>query len=313
MSLTLRERVVRLGRFCRVAARYGDMKTKNIAWMGAGLLLAGVAGVVWGRKRRLQAAVPAGSGPQPVEPSVEHAALQAILEASVAYNDSLYERVQALETVEDAEARPQAVAALVKQNQRERMEIDALREKLQQELAGQGRTFSDVDGFAELISEYRCKTLRQQKRHLVVYERVRQMKNMPPSPELHAYLKLGFKEEELRHADTVRRVQQLADEQRGVLLRAGRLLAGISNAGAAAAAPAELSRLGDRYHEMVEDIKLYREDDAETVAEVLPSLKTMYEGLLPSLRAQVQRLSEAGYYDDALLREVLERLLPLAK
>ena len=86
------------------------MKAKGVAGLVAGLLLAGAAGAVLGHRRRKQSmAVPAkpetAAGRQE---TLEHAALREILERSVAYNDALNQRVSALETMPDAEARKAA-------------------------------------------------------------------------------------------------------------------------------------------------------------------------------------------------------------
>jgi cell division protein FtsB len=285
------------------------MKMKKIAWMGAGLLLAGVA---W-RMRRKVAALPSQAAPREREETPEHAALREILERSIAYNDSLYERVCALEKVEDETSRPAAVAELTRRNQEMRAEIDAMRAELQASLAEQGRHFADVDGFEELISESRAVTLRQQKRHLVVYGRVSRMRNVPETPELHAFLKLGFSDEALRHADTAACLQKLADEQRGLMLRAGRLLTGISGAEGAAAAFEELSSMAARYSEIVREIQLYRDDDAMGALDVLPGIKSMYEGLVPPLREQVKRLQGESCFGHEELRALLEHLLPVEK
>ena len=105
------------------------MKMKKLAWMGAGLLLAGVA---W-RMRRKGASLPNQTVPRASKETPEHAALRVILEKSIAYNDSLYERVSALEGVEDESMRPAAVAELTSRNQEMRADIDALRARLQEE------------------------------------------------------------------------------------------------------------------------------------------------------------------------------------
>lgn len=286
-----------------------DMKMKKLAWMGAGLLLAGVA---W-RMRRKGASLPSQAAPRASKETPEHAALRVILEKSIAYNDSLYERVCALEGVEDESMRPAAVAELTRRNQEMRAEIDAMRAELQASLEEQGRHFADVDGFEDLISESRAVTLRQQKRHLVVYGRVSRMRNMPETPELHAFLKLGFSDESLRHADTAARLQKLADEQRGLMLRAGRLLTGITGAEAADAAVEEISSIAERYTEIVKEIQLYRDDDALGALDVLPGIRSMYEGLVPPLREQVKRLQGESCYGNEELRALLERLLPVEK
>ena len=286
-----------------------DMKMKKLAWMGVGLLLAGVA---W-RMRRKGASLPNQTVPRASKETPEHAALRVILEKSIAYNDSLYDRVSALEGVEDESMRPAAVAELTSRNQEMRAEIDALRARLQEELAGKGLQFADVDGFEDLISESRAVTLKQQQRHLEVYRRVSVMKNVPETPELHAFLKLGFSDEALRHADTAARLQKLADEQRGLMLRAGRLLTGITSSDSAVYACEELASMEEKYTDIVKEIKRYRDDDAEGAQDVLPGIKTMYDGLLPPLREQVKRLQGESCYGNEELRALLERLLPVEK
>ena len=151
-------------RFCSWAACVRIMKIKSLAWMGAGLLLAGVAGAVAVKRRREGDSMPA----EPKE-TAEHAALREILERSAAYNEALYERVCALENVSAPADRPAAVEELTRLNQRERAAIDALRAALQSRLVEQGCTFADVDGFVPLISHYRAITLVQQKRHLYMH------------------------------------------------------------------------------------------------------------------------------------------------
>lgn len=283
------------------------MKIRNIAWMGAGLLLAGVAGAAVVCRRKDERELPE----EPAESS-EQAGLREIMKESAAYNDSLYERMLALESIDDPEARPAAVAELTFENQEARRRIDALRAQLQERLAEQGRTFNDVDGFAELISEYRGITLKQQKRHLAVYRRVIEMKNVPASPELHAFLKLGFKEEDKLHADTDRQLMRAAAEQRELMLRAGRVLSKVDSAASAAAAIAELEDLGNKYLEYTDCIRLYREDDPRGAEPALTELRNLYAALLPMLREQAACLRAASYYDCAGLREVVERMLPAA-
>lgn len=284
------------------------MKIKSLAWMGAGLLLAGVAGVagaaVMSRRRA------GGEMPDEHAESEEHAALREILERSVGYNEALYERVKALEGVAAAVDRPAAVALLAEQNRQERAAIDALRSVLQKRLAEQGCTFADVDGFVPLISQYRIRTLEQQKRHLEVYHRVRKLENMPATPELHAYLKLGFSNEEQKQADTAEQLRLATEEQRDIMLRVGRILGGITTADSAAAAPEELGALGKRYVEISQRIALYREDDAMGAEASIAALKAMYRALTPPLKEQVVRLREMDFFGQPALREVLARLLP---
>ena len=273
--------------------------------MGAGLLLAGVAGAAVVHRRR-----GGGAMPSPPRESEEHAALEEILERSVAYNEALYQRVRNLETVDAASARPAAVAELTERNREERAAIDALRAVLQNRLAEQGSTFADVEGFVPLISKYRGITLSQQKRHLEVYRRVRKMENMPSSPELHAYLKLGYSNEEQKQADTDEQLRLAAEEQRTIMLRVGRMLDAVSDASSAGEAPVELKELGTRYKEISERILLYKEDDPLGAVDAINALKSMYGALTPALREQVARLREHDFYGNAELREVLNSLLP---
>ncbi len=284
------------------------MNIRNIAWMGAGLLLAGVAGVAGAavvRRRKEGRELPS-------EPKVspEHLALREIMQKSAEYNDAVYQRVQKLSEMDDVSARPAVVAELTHQNQADRESINKLREALQKKLEAQGRTFMDVDGFVELISEYRRVTLDQQERHLTLFERVRKMDNVPPTPELHAYLKLGFKEDDQRWADTDRQLMNAANEQRELMLRAGRVLDSITDAGSAASAPEELNKLGNRYMELSSRIRLYREDDPKGAGHAVGELRTMYAGLLPMLKKHVERLRACDFYGSYPLREVLERMLP---
>ena len=292
-------------RFCSRAASVCDMKIKNLAWMGAGLLLAGVAGAVAVKRRREGGSMPA----EPKE-TAEHAALREILERSAAYNDALYDRVCALENVSAPADRPASVEELTRQNQQERAAIDALRAALQAKLVEQGCTFADVDGFVPLISQYRAITLVQQKRHLEVFHRVRKMENVPSTPELHAYLKLGFREESQKQADTAAQIQKITEEQRDIMLRVGRILGNISSVESVENTPDELELLGKRYTESAERIALYREDDSAGAEEALEALRAMYKGLVPPLREQAIRLREADFYGNAALRDVLKLLLP---
>lgn len=281
------------------------MKIKNLAWMGAGLLLAGVAGAVAVKRRREGGSMPA----EPKE-TEEHAALSEILERSAAYNEALYERVCALEKVSSPDMLPAAVEEITRLNQQERAAIDALRAALQARLVEQGCTFADVDGFVPLISHYRGVTLVQQKRHLEVFRRVRKMENMPSTPELHAYLKLGFREAEQKQADTAEQIQKFTMEQRDIMLRVGRILGNVTSAEPAATAPDELGALGKRYAEISEKITLYREDDAKGAEAPLAALKSMYRALTPPLKEHAERLRGVDFYGNAALRDVLKLLLP---
>lgn len=273
--------------------------------MSAGLLLAGVAGAAVAHRRKVGRELP--GEPRETE---EHAALRAILQASAAYNDALYERVRNLEKIEAPSARMAAVAEITLQNQAERESINALRGELQQKLGEQGRTFMDVDGFVELLSEFRAVTLEQQKRHLEVFQRVRKLDGVPDSPELHAYLKLGFKDDAQRWADTDVQLMNAANEQRELMLRAGRVLDSITDARSAASAPEELNNLGNRYMELSSRIRLYREDDPKGAEHAVGELRTMYAGLLPMLKNRAERLRLCDFYGSQPLREVLERMLP---
>lgn len=281
------------------------MKFRSIAWMGAGLLLAGVAGAAVVHRRKVGRELP--REPRETE---EHAALREILQASAAYNDALYDRVRNLESIEVPSARKAAVAEITVKNQAEREAINALRSELEQKLGAQGRTFMDVDGFEELLSEFRGVTLAQQKRHLEVFQRVRKLEGVPDSPELHAYIKLGFKDDEQRRADTDMQLMKAANEQRELMLRAGRVLDAITDADSAASAPKELNELGNRYVELSSLIRLYREDDPKGAEHAVGELRTMYAGLLPMLKSHSKRLRESDFYGGEDLREVLERMLP---
>lgn len=242
--------------------------------------------------------------------SEEHAALREILKFSAGYNDALFENLKHLSEIEAPAARPAALQNLTIQNQNRRREIDTMRASLQDKLGKQGKTFAEVDGFAELLSEYRLITLQQQKRHLELFQRVRKMENVPDSPELHAYLKLGFKEDEQRQADTDMRLMEAADKQRELMLRAGRLLGSISTPESAATAAAELNELGRRYMEWTDIIRLYRDDDPRGAEQAVITLRNMYAGLLPTLKDQAQRLRESDFFAESALRDVVERMLP---
>lgn len=282
------------------------MKIRSLAWMGAGLLLAGVAGVAVASRRKTEREIPG----EPKE-TPEHQSLREIMKMSAAYNDALYERVKKLEEIKEASARPAAVAELTLQNQEGRELINQHRAELLSKLEAQGRTFADVEGFVDLISEYRAITLEQQERHLELFHRVRQLPNMPASPELHAYIKLGFKEDEQRLADTDMQLMKAADEQRELMLRAGRVLGGITSETAAASVPDELNELGNRYLSLSRRIRLFRNDDPKGAEHAVQELRTMYSALLPMLQTQAKRLAEQRYYGSTLLKDVVERMLPM--
>lgn len=273
--------------------------------MSAGLLLAGVAGAAVVSRRKGSRELPA----EPVE-TPDYAELRAVLQRSADYNNALYERLGRLEKIEDPAGRLAAVAEITTQNQADRQEINELREKLQARLGEQGRTFADVEGFADLLSEFRAQTLLQQKRHLELYHRVRKLENVPNSPELHAYLRLGFKEEEQRHADTDMQLMKAANEQRELMLRSGRVMDSIVDAATAETASAELVELGASYRKLTETIRLYREDDPKGAEHALVELRTMYNGLLPMLKSHAARLRENQFFGNAELRAVVERMLP---
>lgn len=281
------------------------MKFRSIAWMSAGLLLAGVAGAAVVSRRKGSRELPA----EPVE-TPDYAELRAVLQRSADYNNALYERLGRLEKIEDPAGRLAAVAEITTQNQADRQEINELREKLQARLGEQGRTFADVEGFADLLSEFRAQTLLQQKRHLELYHRVRKLENVPNSPELHAYLRLGFKEEEQRHADTDMQLMKAANEQRELMLRSGRVMDSIVDSATAESASAELVELGASYRKLTETIRLYREDDPKGAEHAVAELRTMYNGLLPMLKSHAARLRENQFFGNAELRAVVERMLP---
>lgn len=273
--------------------------------MSAGLLLAGVAGAAVVSRRKGSRELPS----EPVE-TPDYAELRAVLQRSADYNNALYERLGRLEKIEDPAGRLAAVAEITTQNQADRQEINELREKLQARLGEQGRTFADVEGFADLLSEFRARTLLQQKRHLELYHRVRKLENVPNSPELHAYLRLGFKEEEQRHADTDLQLMKAANEQRELMLRSGRVMDSIVDAATAESASAELVELGASYRKLTETIRLYREDDPKGAEHAVVELRTMYNGLLPMLKSHAARLRENQFFGNAELRAVVERMLP---
>ena len=284
---------------------YSDMKLRSIAWMGAGLFLAGVAGAAVVCRRKGERELPPEPGETP-----EHAELREIMQVSAAYNDELFARIERLAASETPEERPGLVTELIENNQARRQQINTMREALQNRLSAQGRTFADVDGFTELISQYRGITLEQQKRHLKLYERVRRMQNVPSTPELHAFLRLGFQEEAQRLADTERQLMRFASEQRELMLRAGRVMSQVTSAESAASASAELNSLGESYMEIASRIRLYRNDDPAGAESGVAELRSLYAALLPMLQTQAARLRDSFYYDVDALEEVVERMLP---
>ncbi len=287
------------------------MKGRSVAGLVAGLLLAGAAGAVLGRRRRQSVAVPAKPA-EKTEPreTAEHAALREILERSVAYNEALLARVCKLEEITDAGALPAALEVLSAANQEERREIDALRAALQAHLESCEMRFCDIEGFVELLSRFRGVTLEQQEKHLEVYRRLRKMSGMPDSSELHAYLKLGFNDEAQKHADTDDQLRRATAEQREIMLRVGRLLAEVSDAESAEPVPETLLKISTRYQQLTERMRLYREDDPAGAAEALAALKSMYAALTPPLKERASQLRHAGCYGNKQLYEILERLLP---
>lgn len=288
-----------------------DMKGKSIAGIVAGVLLAGAAGAVLGYRRRRSVAMPTKPEQKPErEESPEYLALREILERSVAYNEALYERVQALEWQGDAAARPAMQEQLTRANQQERQEIEALRVALQARLADLGYGFSGIEGFAELISEFRYKTLLHQERHLELYQRVRRLPLVADTPELHAYLKLGYSDAEQKKHDTDAQIRRATEEQRDIMLRVGRLLAGVKDAESALAVQEELLLGNKRYQELSERMRLYRGDDPEGAEAAVKALQAMYEALTPPLRAQASSLRERNCYGDTRLNDMLLRLLP---
>lgn len=284
-----------------------DMKIRNLAWMGAGLLLAGVAGAAVVCRRKGERELPAEPGE-----TEEHAALRKIMEESAAYNDSLYERMCELENTDEPSARPAAVADLTFSNQEARRNIDALRSQLQEQLAAQGRTFMDVDGFADLISQYRGITLKQQKRHMELFQRIKTMKNVPASPELHAFLKIGFKDAGQLQVDTEQQLMKVAASQRDIMLRAGRVLSMVDSESSASAACRELQDLAARYLEYTDTIRLYREDDPEGAENGVAELRSLYSALLPMLNEQATRLRNLAFFNSEGLRDIVNRMLPAA-
>ena len=241
---------------------------------------------------------------------MEHAELRKIMEESAAYNEALYQQLLRLESELAPANRPAIVAELSEQNKTMRQRIDQMRDALQSSLTTQRRTFVDIDGFAELISEYRGITLEQQRHHLELYQRVRKLENVSASPELHAFLRIGFKEEEQRHADTERQLMKAASEQRELMLRAGRVLSSVMDADSAAEAPEELNNLGDAYMAISDRIRLYKDDDPAGAAAGVAELRSLYAALLPMLQTQASRLRAAGFYGIEPLKEVVERMLP---
>lgn len=294
------------------AAAEFTMKGRSVAGIVAGLLLAGAAGAVWGQRRKRHVALP--SRPDETLPvkdeSVEHAALRDILEKSVAYNEALYKRVQALELLGTSAERVEALARLTTQNQDARKDIDALRVALQAHLDEKNLRFCDVDGFTGLVSHFRFITLEQQERHLELYHRVRLLPGVSDTPELHSYLKLGFSDETQKHADSAEQIRQATAEQRELMLRVGRLLAGVKDAGTAEPVPAELLSISARYQSLTQRMHLYRDDDPEGVAEALVELKKMYAALTPPLKEQSAQLRGVGCYGNEQLHDILTRLLP---
>lgn len=287
------------------------MKGKSVAGLVAGLLLAGAASVVLGKRRKQGVAVPvkAAEKTQPEE-TVEHAALREVLERSVAYNDALLERLKKLEEISDAGARPAAVEVIEATNREQRGEIDDLRAALQAHLEERNMRFCDIDGFVELISKFRCITLGQQELHLEVYRRVKELAKVPESQELVAYLKLGFNDEELKHADTDGQIRKATAEQREMMLRVGRILAEVKDAESTEAVSEELVRISAQYQLLTERMRLYREDDPAGSREALEALRSMYGALTPALRERASLLRHEGCYGNKQLFEVLERLLP---
>ncbi len=284
------------------------MKGKSIAWLGAGVLLAGLAGLVVGRRRKVAHA--RRPEPKTTVESSEHAALRRILDLSVAYNDALYERVKSLEEVKEPAELVAAVSTLARRNEQERAVIDSLRLELMRELAEQGREFSDIEGFASLLSRYRCMSLEQAHRHLQVYERVRRMSGIPDSPELHAYMKLGFREPEQKQVDTASQLRKATETQREMMLRVGRLLAATDDQESARTLYVELLAVSRRYQELTSRIRLYRDDDPAGASAPLAELKQMYAALTPPLKQQAARLRTAECYGHAPLLEILNLLLP---
>lgn len=288
------------------------MKGRSVAGIVAGLLLAGAAGAVWGQHRKRRVAVPArpeDAAPQPDE-SAEYMALREILERSVEYNDALFLRVQALEKLETAGERTAAVAQLTEANKDARRGIDALRVELQAHLSEKNMRFCDIDGFVGLLSHFRRVTLEQQEKHLEVYHRVKKLSGVPDSAELHAYLKLGFSDAVQKQADSTEQMRLATEEQREIMLRVGRMLAGIKDAATAAPAPEELLRVSARYQELTRVMHLYRDDDPEGVVEALAALKSMYAALTPPLKAQAAQLRSVECYGNTQLLDILNRLLP---
>lgn len=276
--------------------------------MGAGLFLAGVAGAAVVYRRKGERDLP----PEPVE-APEHAEFRRILEQSAAYNDTLFEMMQHLADCSSLAEYSGLVAEMTSRNHAGLEKINAMREVLRTRLEAQGRTFADVEGYTELISEYRSITLEQQRRHLEVYQRVQRMQGMPASSELLAYIKLGFKDDEQRYADTERQLMKAAEAQRELMLRAGRVMSGVTGTESAAAAPEELNALGASYMEQSARIRLYRDDDPAGATSAVAELRSLYAALLPMLQQHARRLREADFYGNEPLREVVERMLPEEK
>lgn len=281
--------------------------------MLAGLLLAGAAGAVWGYRRKRRMTVPAAAAAtesKPKEETAEHAALREILERSAAYNDALFARLEQLSRIQEKGALPAAVEVLAHANEEERQGINVLRQALQATLDSRQMRFPDIDGFHELISQYRAIALEQEERHLELYHQARKMPGMPDSAELHAYLKLGFTDPEMKQEDTAQQIRRATEEQRQIMLRVGRLLAGVKDAESAEPAPDELLKISSRYQWLSNHMYRYRADDPDGAAEAVKELKAMYAGLTPPLKAQAAQLRKDGCYGNKPLYEILQRLLP---
>lgn len=278
--------------------------------MGAGLFLAGVAGAAVVYRRKGERDLPPEPGEAP-----EHAEFRLIMEHSAAYNDALFEMLQRIAGCGAPTEYSALLAEIASRNHAGLEKINAMREALRARLEAQGRTFADVEGYTELISEYRSITLEQQRQHLEVYKRVQSLPGMPASAsaELLAYIKLGFKDDAQRHADTERQLMKAAGAQRELMLRAGRVMSGVTGVESAASAPEELNALGAGYLEQSARIRLYRDDDPAGAASAVAELRSLYAALLPMLQQHARRLREADFYGNEPLREVVERMLPEEK